>query len=99
MRPERLGHPACHEGHAVLARLVYGQVVDDEADERSRRRWVLPSHKDVAGKKRDEVHHDVKSGEASGGVEGGDVVDEGLLGGGGGEGPLGVVDEPEGHVD
>lgn len=78
---------------------MYGQVVNDEADERSRRRWVLASHKDVAGREWDEIYHDVESGEAGGGVKGGDVVDEGLLGGGGGEGPFGVVDEPEGHVD
>lgn len=97
MRPEHLGHPVCHKGHAVLARLVYGQVVDDEADERSRSRWDLASYKDVAGREGDEVYHDVESGEASGGVEGGDGVDEGLLGGGGGEDALGVVNEPEGH--
>lgn len=100
VRTEQLGNLVRHGRHAPLVWLAYGHVVDGEADERSRSGWVLAANKDVAGREGDEVHHDVEGGEVSkGGVEGRDGVGEGLLGGGRGEGPLGVVDEPERHVE
>lgn len=95
-RVHHVPHPL-HPRRIVLD--MHRDVVRHKPDKRLVRVGILSPDKRLGGRDGDKIDHHVEGGEAGPGVNGGDVCGQELLGGRGGEGGRGVVNQPEGHGD